>query len=340
MNATLTLAPDEVLPNTPAPLTGEAFGPVTLPLLGKKRQFWYRPLCIIPEKHIIFVTEVGREGAGNWVVCDRHNLTPTELVGMNLSAESKQILLSWNRQDYALGRLFYLRRKGKRSLGRVILGEDGFGAWLNNHLSGHEEMQFDFTLDAAVFRDNRMGIAEWLEQERADFNSDLSFAGRWKRTNRDEEREELVYGQHLVELERAMRWALMYQLLVWEEDDDWTWNLATPHKYPAFDLRLWQGNLSAGSSDARWFSEEELSEKSPLLSKLNRFVIENYFPEITAPVRAKHRSVRMVLEERGFSLEVTVGEPTAHERIEAALQLRAWLQQNNAPPEIEALLPN
>jgi hypothetical protein len=40
----------------------------------------------------------------------------------------------------------------------------------------------------------------------------------------------------------------------------------------------------------------------------------------------------------GFDVQLQ-SLPTAHEQLEAALQLRDWLRKHEAPPEIEALLP-
>jgi len=69
----LKLADDEILPNTPAPLEGEASGPFPIVWRGKERQFLLRAVELRRKKHIVFACEVGNEAAGNWLLYEREN---------------------------------------------------------------------------------------------------------------------------------------------------------------------------------------------------------------------------------------------------------------------------
>ena len=165
-----------------------------------------------------------------------------------------------------------------------------------------------------------------------DADSDASFALRWLQMSA-REREQTVFStatETLGASERVLQWVLQVEG-IWEQETVWTWFI---------DLNPWLGSLDYVGAVAR---ESELQgdfEAAPLSARQSRLlelVVEYFDPQINEALREK-TVVQQTLTANGYNWKVPVSAPTAHERLEAHLQLRAWLRGKVSPVELAELM--
>lgn len=318
----LILSPDEVLSPTPAPLAGEASGPIALFWRGKNRPFWFRSVELLPRKHVVFVCEAGRENAGNWLVYERGDMVLATRALTPPHRKIENLVLNWNPETHGLGRFFVVRGR-KNKVSRLLLGDDGIGVWLEGKL--RSVSHFDFTLDSHLFENSRADVGEFLKRELADFDSAISFAGRWSSLD-FQDRYDVMLGENLGQLEQVMRWILRCEPRLWELDNGWTWFLLPQSE--RINLR--------GRHEADEF--ENYAVEVPFFVRMNQ-LLKDYELRLSAPLLEKHRCVRNLLR---FDLSAQVHletPPTAQEQREAASQLRQWLRDKVSDAEAARLLP-
>lgn len=186
--------------------------------------------------------------------------------------------------------------------------------------------RFDFDLPFEIVEFDRSETRQYAQRELANPNSDIDFAASFAAL-RANERFDLIWGQHQVELLQIIEWVLRCEPRLWECSDVWDWKLGP--NMPNFIF------LSCLDED----NFEDLCVNLPFIYEMGRFLVETYIPQIIKPLREKHRCVCDFLDTEYVWIQSFSETPTVHERLEAASQLRQWLRGKVSEAEVARLLP-
>ncbi len=327
---TLTLEPDEVLPNTPAPLEGEASGPFPIFWRGKERQFLLRAVEILPKRHVIFAREVGNDEAGNWLIYERNSMKPAKWSPDRPRKIFENFEREFATRNWTLGRFFADSRFFNKVTIGVLLAENSVGVWLDKEL--RTSAFFDFEFPVPVFVSHRNQVQQFYKQESANPYSTISFAARWKPCH-NKDRAVVLLGDRNAEIMEVMRWILVCEPRLWERDNSWKWSFRPFTRFGDFSSLL----CKHGSLPLYLF--KHIADKMPQTHQLMLFLGRQYLKIFVESLSQTHRCIKEGWELEIIEIHLEVeGPPTARERREAALNLRDWLQKHEAPAELLALL--
>lgn len=169
-------------------------------------------------------------------------------------------------------------------------------------------------------------VREQLKREWNTPNSYARFAWEWKQVSSEQKAAMWQQQQRrLEEMQGLMRWVLWCLPEVWEEADE---------------LNLF---YTAHEVTSSWFSNWKDRVRHPILTEGHSILVANWGAELQRRFVPLHHIALLELNpDIGFSAEKyppAVVAPTMHEKLEARLKLREWLEEN-APDKIEALLPS
>lgn len=123
------------------------------------------------------------------------------------------------------------------------------------------------------------------------------------------------------ELERVMTQILALSEPLWQLDTGWSWTI-----YPN----------QVAQSRLRPLSHQNL-ELKPSLERWEKFLLSYFAPNWRADWIDGYKCAAEFWQRRWLAGVHIQQPPTMHERLEARLQLRQWLEQN-APEQIDKLL--
>lgn len=328
----LTLEPDETLPDMPAPLAGETWlGPICLAERHPKNQFCFRNVELLPGRTAIFARDLSRETGGNWIMGE---VRSASLMRAEIALpRTERGMRRWMR-GRNLSRLFDLSGQIDEPPNRILLCEDGNGIWLDSSLGLELGARFEWDFDLAWLETDRLAVLDWLRRECADFDSPIRFARRWNVLD-SPARHALVFSKDLALIQQMMRWASCCGSSIWTRDSVLRWRLRGNGDNDSWPFRVEDVYLCCNTAG----HIKDLAAQFPLIHQISQFLLEQHIPKITRVESQKHLEARRLLESTFSWLGVDLMEPpTAHEQLEAALQLRAWLRQNAAPAALLALL--
>lgn len=355
---TLTLEPDEVLPNRSAPPIGEDEGPFSLMWRGKERDFLFSTVEFRNHNYIRFACEIGNEAVGNWLLCEKEKLTPVRSWPGN--SRTRNIPKHFVPLNWTFARLFVVSNAELEQPFCLLLSDDGVGACLDRGLRVFA--RFDFNLPFETVEFDRSKTRQFWQRELANPDSDIHFAANFA-TLRPNMRFDLIWGEHQAELLQVLEWVLRCEPRLWKSRL-WKPRLIKSRLLKSRLLRsrllkprLWKSRLWEYGSEWHWELRpgnrdfcylfcpdadnfEDFIVNSPFIYAMGRFLVETYIPQLTNPLRDKHRCVRDFLESEPVWIQHFSQTPTAYQQREAAFKLRKWLRKNHAPAELLALLPS
>jgi hypothetical protein len=323
--AILKLEPDEILPNTPALLEGEASGPFPIFWRGEIRDILLRAVQINRKKHVIFGCEVGNEMAGNWLLFDSKILMPVIWTSAPSQKTLENTALEFVVRGWELGHFFTLTDIRRKESIRVLLLGNNVGKWFDVHVEFRTRATFDFDAPFSFIGADRSEIQSFWQREMADVDSAVGFSARFASLDSDG-RVDLIFGERRRELEQVMEWVLRCEPLLWKCGSEWDWKLGPKIADFSYLFCPFVDNF------------ENFAVNLPFIYAMGRFLSEEHIPKLTKSLCGKHRCVRDFLESEPVWIHHFSKTPTAHEKVETAIQLRKWLRDNNAPAEIETLL--
>lgn len=264
---------------------------------------------------------------GEWLVLYSDGCGPLPFTNPNNIPKLRRIVVNaFARRSLNVGRAFDLSAlPDLPRLGLLSLPANGF--WLRDWKGrqwrgeGVTPCQLNFDLAAT----NEVEARELLLRAWSDPQSDARFAWDWARTSRDQKMASLCgYKGQWSELARVMRLVLLCASDIWQRGSAWNWSL-----HPQFAARGWLVNSSNrrdNSPDAHFAVWQEL-------------LFERFVPCFSTETLERHVSAREFWLHAETLQSVRLDTPpTMHERLEARLELRVWLQDKAAPSEIEKLL--
>lgn len=203
------------------------------------------------------------------------------------------------------------------------LGGYWLGDWKDAGWHGRREKITPFAFDAP-WDTSQDEARERLWRVWNDSSSDARFAWSWAQKNRDQKMAQLCgFDGNWSELERVMRLVLLDTASLWQRGHAWRWSLH--HEFAGRGWLFNQFNRSDTTQNLR-------------LTVWQEFLYDHFVPDLRAELM-EHVCAREFWQHAGELQNVQLSEaPTMHERIEARLQLREWLQDKAAPNEMEKLL--
>ena len=208
--------------------------------------------------------------------------------------------------------------------------EQGAGYFNWPHLTDDAELAARFRAGASDAQVERE-IAAML----ADADSDCAFAWRWMRLSERERDRELVTVErgNLDEVAALLR-ALLWSDALWHDVAGWQWNvfvgLGSERQFE-FDVGVEWSKIE---------NEIETYELSPRLKRGLRLVFEHFQLWQNKRISARVQARRIADGRDTYDWHVPVPIPTAHERLEARLQLRDFLRDKVTPAELAELMQN
>ncbi len=206
--------------------------------------------------------------------------------------------------------------------GLALSRADGSGVWLDSNL----EIVGEFSLG----QESNADETAWQTAFEAAWNdkkSDARFAWSWARMSDDGRRAWLYDGATgLNEIEKVVR------LVLQSADELWAQHSAACWAHDFSWVEGCFGNEQGWSLDAK--------KEAPRLERWRRF-IDRHLWKPRFGVVARHRLVRQWIQGqyRCWDVRVEVSKPSFHERLEARLELRDWLQENTSSQQRRWLLP-
>lgn len=315
---TFDLAPWEITRSGWAPVSGEAHRPL------KSSPWLLRNVELIPKIHVVFARHIESTDVGNWIICKQGATAPKVWAPQPPATSLPDIVHQIEGGKLVRNRYFAFKAHSHprwAGMDCVSLTKSGVGAWLTHALRPLEPFRLE--MSDADFQSNSGAIYQQLLSQLEDENSSISLAARWFDVS-DEAKTALILGEHLGTIQQVMRWGLINEPRLWAKDSRWTWSLGVGTDFGY----LWKFDVIR--------RQENIAVDFPFLRELGRFLIERCIPHITKAMRKKHPCVGQKRD--WIDARVSVETPTAHEQIEAALQLRDWLQKHAAPAQLLALL--
>jgi hypothetical protein len=228
---------------------------------------------------------------------------------------------AFSRRGLTVGQ--FLELDVPRAPGRVLLSPD-LCAWLTD-----EQNHFARRDASGLFRWKPLlptvQLQEQLQREWEQPHSDARFAWGWAQLSRDEKMARVCgFNGNWGELRRVMRLVLLCSGELWNRASSWNWSL-----HHEFGGRGWLVN----------FSDRRDTSQSARFAQWQTFLFERFAPDLQSELLKKHLCAREFWRGAGALESVRLdAPPTMHERLEARLELRAWLEGRAMPDEIERLL--
>lgn len=200
----------------------------------------------------------------------------------------------------------------------VLLDAHAAWCWRSNLATGTPFDPGFSSLAHGEGRGRELLLGEWNDE-----GSAARFAWEWAGWN-DEKRKALCCGLEgdLGELARVMRWVLICSEPLWNIGSRWVWTI-----HPEFAAR---GYVTNFHDSGRPFML--------CLSAWQELLFACFAPGWRADWLERHECVRDFWRRTGALESASMDEaPTQHERLEAHLCLREWLQRN-APERLSELL--
>jgi hypothetical protein len=275
-------------------------------------------LACVPIRRKSWVV-LGREKkntrSGNWILLIPDSDEPRLWSPRPPTFQLKKLLEQWPHSEK--GRLFAWPQE------RCVLRSNGEGAWLDAH--GRVDVQFDVSFEPEVWNDALL-LWDKVQQERAAPDSDMNFAAYWRKSGGQK------WSLFFEEEEHYTTLLQVAETVLWEFGDQMNWiesNWRVSHAAP--------GGAYVNSLIGGTMKHSERLER--LLSSWSHFFAFEFLPAATQKARQRHRCLELFFHKGTSFIEVDLSrQPTQHERIEARLRLREWLERN-APNEVERLLP-
>ncbi|RYX85521.1 hypothetical protein EON83_06040 [bacterium] len=293
--------------------------------------FLFQSFEVGPDK-FIFARPLESSDEANWLVCQTGQDWQWGSIPRDMQNHVAMIASSLGLGDgrYSLARFCVVDRE--LTTPYVLLFEDGKGAWLDSWFCMYA--QFGFSIDSETFRNDGGAVLRLIDELICDPDTDISFARRWATMGRDEKAVCILRGERNYErLQSVLRWTLICESALWNYARTWSWSLVYP---PG---SAWGGLIDP--DERFWFDTSIPSDEIPFVSRIQKFLVEHYIPDMCYLLWEQHRCVldrRSDYDDCFMQLEIS-GELSAHEQLEARLQLREWLEQNATLEEIEAIGP-
>lgn len=206
---------------------------------------------------------------------------------------------------------------------RVLLTPT-LSAWLadgSNHFVRSEQMcLFHWTLVASNGQKREALLNAWNDE-----NSDVRFAWNWAQLSRDERMARLCgFSSNWGDLRRVMRSVLQCASLLWEHGRAWSWTLHREFNHHGWLFNPFDRRDTAFASHLRHWQE---------------WLFGWFVPSLHTEWLERHVCAREFWSGAQSLESVRVdAPPTMHERLEARLELREWLQDKTTPSQIDKLL--
>ena len=275
--------------------------------LGKK----WRAVEMRHKKFVVFVRDVRAEHQGNWMIAAMEGNQPRVWSPRPDIATSPPNI----NVDHGMGRFFVWGDE------MMFLLSNGDGVWLDAQLRA--EVPFRSSVPQGIVENSSRETFEWLTRELGE-DSDVALARRW-RTFDDEEKMAVLFGgqNHLDATRELMSAVLVSDENLWHTDRISRWRISQND--------LWGKLFLSEERQHRGWSTFMVDWAETIVSLC-------ITPRIAVPIQS-HPCVFQFSQTNDNYVEVEVsGPPTQHERLEARLRLREWLEQN-APDKLEELLP-
>jgi len=204
---------------------------------------------------------------------------------------------------------------------RIALLWPSKGIWFENRQPQHDQIT-PFVAPGFDFWSQGASAPAWLQWQLNDPDSDARFAWQWASWS-EKERVWRSCGSQFDarEVQQVMKWVLFGADALWRRAANWEWALQPDYASYGW-LRSWP--------------ERDVGLDTHLS------VWQEWLFAFLAPAwRAdwlEHLCVREFWGQRNLVEVVLEVVPTMHERLEARLELRAWLQGKATPDEVERLI--
>lgn len=243
---------------------------------------------------------------GNWMLTSNSvgglRLPDDFPKAFSLSPQHLREYVQRHRANYQICRSMFLRASGFS--GRVFCDAQG---WSHYHEQNDELGDLNTVFYLGRMPKQSSQVYEELQRQAQDPDSSFSFALDFHRMPFQEKVACLFgfssfeeYRSAQKELDSVLRWVL--QLRPWTDQEPLCWNLAT----------------RPGSQQAQWLDTTNI----PYLKKWQD-VLRRFGP---LQPQLSNASLRHFYEGHSSLSQVVVEPPTAHEQLEAHLQLREWTQ--------------
>ena len=204
----------------------------------------------------------------------------------------------------------------------------GESVWFS--VGEHYQVPFDLFLSQEEFFGDGEAHFRRLVEEFVRPDSDARFSMNWMLWSTDDEQEYLFGSAGFRELKALLRSILWSEPRIWQLADHLQW-------------KLWE----EGRGYSRFYSitksvADTLRNDLPRLQGIAEEIVRKWPLAVSQHDLDAHRCLRESLRGNRYWPLVEVRSPlhlSAHERLEARLQLRDWLERN-APERMEELLPS
>ena len=204
---------------------------------------------------------------------------------------------------------------------RVVLCESWLCSW-HRRWKINDGVSFELAQDKHLF--SQAELQEILMKDWTAPHSDARFAWNWMRWS-DRQKQQQLCGAlgDGEETNKVMQWVLLSCQLDW--NDSWTWQLV-PYSDEFTFVLINHSYGPMGLDDS--------------LNLWHDFLIDYFAPHLHRDWIVEHRCTRDFWEQKQLAIgrATVIGHPTAHEQLEAKLQLRDWLQDKATRDQITALL--
>ncbi len=174
-------------------------------------------------------------------------------------------------------------------------------------------------------------IAVEVKKVLVDDQSDCSFARRWVEMTWDEQQRAVARFEHsdFDEFVQVMHWLAKANAKFWGNNSVCEWMIFLGEDKNALVAARQEAIYQLLPNCGTVFS-------SGVKGTLN--VIDSYFQPAYATDLCTYSIIKHIVKVSNFEIYIGVPSPSHHERLEARLRLREWLQDKVAPEEIPALL--
>lgn len=197
-------------------------------------------------------------------------------------------------------------------------------AWI----TGDEHQEWSLFRRECSFEQSHLEARQQLLQEWQTKGSNVKFAWEWAALNK-KQKLRLIGWKGKEELSRITTLILKANIRLWESGKGCSWNFSLDKKSGELkgELYMWP---------------TKLIEPKDFLTVWDAILTKHCFPDWRADWFRQHLCVaHFALNNcRQASYAQVDSPPTAHEQLEAKIQLRDWLEDKATPAEIEQLLAN
>ena len=227
-----------------------------------------------------------------------------------------------------IGRIFYLNDEGKIELQNpqwlLFLGVGGSGSWTPlKHENGKwdgafptpfrwaDKTRHDETAILAALQKPATTWLDWSREELKNPDSPLGFARAWAGLEWEEQKARLsgLTAENEREYRTGVRRVLWAQRELWAQNEPVEWYL-NPN----------------GGVNLYVFDETEDFQTPPRVENWAKLLFQSYVRALTPEQIVAHVVLKEAQAYQDHILEFETDPPTAHEQLEAHLELREWIQ--------------